>query len=76
MVANGDSLGANFPDSGASVLLKGDLWGPIISTVRGFEIRLDQESIYRIFYIASIGLRVYESKIWPTVLGFKLRKAI
>ena len=32
------------------------LGGPIISTVRGVEIQLDLESIYRIFYIAPVGL--------------------
>ena len=50
--------------------------GPIISIVRGVEIRLDLESIYRIFDIAPIRLRVYESKIWPTVLGFKPKESI
>ena len=38
------------------------LGGPNISTVRGVEIQLDPESIYRIVDIAPIGLRVYESK--------------
>ena len=37
--------------------------GPIISTVKGVEIQLDSESIYRIFDIAPIRLKVYESKI-------------
>ena len=37
---------------------------------------MDPESIYRIFDIAPVGLRVYESKIWPTVSGFELREAI
>ena len=37
--------------------------GPIISTIRGVKIQLDLESIYRIFDITPIGLRVYESKI-------------
>ena len=50
--------------------------GPIISTIRGFKIRPDPESIYRIFDIALVGLRVYESKAWPTMRGFKLREAI
>ena len=50
--------------------------GLIISTIRGVKIRLDSESICRIFDIALIGLRVYESKIWPTVLGFKHKKVI
>ena len=49
---------------------------PIISTVRGVNIRLYPESIYRIFNIAPIGLRVYKSKIWPIVPRFELREAI
>ena len=52
------------------------LGGPIISTVRGVEITLSLESIYRILDIPSIGLRVYESKVWPTVPRFELKKAI
>ena len=52
------------------------LGSPIISTVRGVEIRLDPESICCIFYIAPIGLRVYKSKIWPTVPRFEPREAI
>ena len=50
--------------------------GPITSTVKGVEICLDPESIYRIFDIAPVELRVYESKMWPTMLGFELREAI
>ena len=50
--------------------------GPIISTIRGVEIRLDPKNISHIFDIAPVGLRVYESKIWPTVPGFKPREAI
>ena len=50
--------------------------GPIISTVRGVVIQLDLESIYRIFDIAPVGLKVYESKIWLTMLGFEPREAI
>ena len=50
--------------------------GPIISTIRGLEIQLDLESIFRIFNIALIGLRVYESKIWPIMPSFELREAI
>ena len=50
--------------------------GPIISIVRGVEIRLDPESIYRIFDIAPVGLKVYESKIWPTMPGFEPREDI
>ena len=49
---------------------------PIISTVRGVEILLDLESIYHIFDIAPIGLRVYKSKIWPTMLGFEPREVV
>ena len=50
--------------------------GLIISTVRGVEIRLNPESIYRIFDITPIRLKVYESKIWPTMSGFELREVI
>ena len=50
--------------------------GSIISTIRGVEIRLDLERICHIFYIAPVGLKVYESKIWPTVPGFEPREAI
>ena len=53
-----------------------ELGGQIISTVRGVEIQLDPESICRIFDIAPVGLKVYESKIWPIVSGFKPREAI
>ena len=35
---------------------------PVLSTVRGVEIRLSPESIYRILDIHSVGLRVYEAK--------------
>ena len=52
------------------------LGGPIMSTIRGVEIRLSSESIFRIFDIPLIGLRVYESKVWPTVPGFDPREAI
>ena len=52
------------------------LGGPIISTVRDVEIRLSLESICCIFDIPSIGLKVYESKAWPIVLGFEPREAI
>ena len=50
--------------------------GPIISTVKGVEIHLDPKSICHFFYIAPVGLKVYESKIWPTVPGFKPREVI
>ena len=50
--------------------------GPITSTVREVEITLSPESICRIFDIPSVGLRLYESKVWPTVPGFEPREAI
>ncbi|WJZ98892.1 hypothetical protein VitviT2T_017383 [Vitis vinifera] len=50
--------------------------GPITSTVRGVQITLSPESICRIFDIPSVGLRVYESKVWPMVPGFEPREAI
>ena len=50
--------------------------GSIISIIRGVEICLDPKSICRIFYIALVGLRVYESKIWPTMSGFEPRKVV
>ena len=49
---------------------------PIISTVRGVEIQLDLESICCIFDPALVGLRVFESKAWPIMLGFDPREAI
>ncbi|KAL6350558.1 hypothetical protein AAG906_019205 [Vitis piasezkii] len=52
------------------------LGGSINSTIRSVEIRLSPESICRIFDIPSVGLRVYESKVWPTVSGFEPREAI
>ncbi|KAL6327233.1 hypothetical protein AAG906_015272 [Vitis piasezkii] len=52
------------------------LGGPIISTVRDVEIRLSPEIICYIFNIPSVGLKVYESKTWPTVPGFEPREAI
>ncbi|RVX03990.1 hypothetical protein CK203_021714 [Vitis vinifera] len=52
------------------------LGGPVLSTVRGVEIKLSPKSICRILNIPSVGLRVYEAKAWPTVVGFKPRKAI
>ena len=52
------------------------LGGPIVSTVRSVEIRLSPESICRIFDIPSVGLRVYESKVWPTVPEFEPRETI
>ncbi|RVW96096.1 Retrovirus-related Pol polyprotein from transposon RE1 [Vitis vinifera] len=69
---------ADFPDSGACFLFMGDLWTRRTDHVyvRGVEIRLSLESICRIFNIPSVGLRVYESKVWPTVPGFEPREAI
>ena len=52
------------------------LGDPIISTVRGVEIQLDPESICHILDIALVGLRVYESKVWPIVPSFELREVI
>ena len=52
------------------------LGGPITSTVRGVEITLSPKSIFQILDVPSVGLRVYESKVWPTVSGFKPREAI
>ncbi|KAL6322343.1 hypothetical protein AAG906_007896 [Vitis piasezkii] len=52
------------------------LGGPVISIVRGVEIQLDPESICRILDIPPVGLRIYESKAWPTVPGFEPREAI
>ncbi|KAL6323535.1 hypothetical protein AAG906_039113 [Vitis piasezkii] len=65
-------LTASRPD----IMVTYGMGGPIISTVRGVEIRLDSESICRIFDIPLVGLRVYESKMWSTVPGFEPRKAI
>ncbi|RVW92930.1 Retrovirus-related Pol polyprotein from transposon RE1 [Vitis vinifera] len=53
-----------------------ELGGPVLSIVRGVEIRLSPESICRILDIPSIGLRVYEAKAWPTVLGFEPREVV
>ena len=50
--------------------------GPIIYDIKGVEICLNPESICRIFDIALIRLRVYESKMWPTMPGFEPREAI
>ncbi|RVW43054.1 hypothetical protein CK203_090106 [Vitis vinifera] len=52
------------------------LGGPVLSTVRGVEIKLSPKSICRILNIPSVGLRVYEAKAWPTVVGFEPRKAV
>ena len=47
-----------------------------MSIVRGVEIRLSPKSICHIFYIPSVGLWVYEFKVWPTMPVFKPREAI
>ena len=52
------------------------LGGPVLSTVRGVEIKLSPKSICRILDIPSVGLRVYEAKAWPTVPGFEPREAV
>ena len=45
-------------------------------TVRGVEIRLSPESIYRILDIHSVGLRVYEAKAWPIVPGLEPKEVV
>ena len=52
------------------------LRGPVFSTIRGVEIRLSLESIYRILDFPSVGLQVYEVKAWPTVPGFEPREVV
>ena len=49
---------------------------PVLSTMRGVEIRLSSESICSILDIPSVGLHVYEVKAWPTMSGFKPREAV
>ena len=49
---------------------------PVLSTVRGVEIRLSPKSICRILDIPLVGLRVYEAKAWPTVPGFEPREVV
>ena len=50
--------------------------GPITSIVRGVEIRLNLESICRIFDIAHVGLKVYEFKMWPILPSFEPKEVI
>ena len=50
--------------------------GPISYTLRGVEIKLDANSSFRILGVPTVGLRIYESKVWPTILGFKPREVI
>ena len=52
------------------------LGGPVMSMVRGVEIRLSPKSICRILDIPSVGLLVYEAKAWPTMPGFELREVV
>ena len=52
------------------------LGGLILSTMRGVEIKLSPESIFRILDIPSVGLHVYETKVWPTVPRFEPREAV
>ena len=53
-----------------------DIGDLTISTVREVEICLDPKSICHVFYIAPIGLKVYEFKIYPIVSGFKPREVV
>lgn len=50
--------------------------GPISYTLREVEIELDADAIYRILGVPTVGLRIYESKVWPTILGFEPREVI
>ena len=52
------------------------LGGPVLYIARGVEIRLSPKSICRILDIPLVGLRVYEAKAWPTMLGFEPREAV
>ncbi|RVW29742.1 hypothetical protein CK203_111021 [Vitis vinifera] len=78
LATHGDYFGADFPNLVQAFYSRVTygLDALIISIVRGVEIHLDLESICRIFYIAPIGLKVYESKIWPIVSGFEPREVI
>ena len=73
MTAHGDNFEADFltlVQVFYSRVIYG-IGGLIISTVRGVEIRLDPKSIFCIFDIAPVGLKVYKPKIWLTVSGFE-----
>ena len=50
--------------------------GPVLSIMRGVEIRLSPKSICPILDIPSAGFRVYEAKTWPAVSGFVPREAV
>ena len=78
MAARSDYFGADFFDiSGAFYLrVTYGLGGLVISIVRDVEIQLDLKSICRILDIFPVGLRIYESKAWPTLPGFEPREAI
>ena len=52
------------------------LGGPVLSILRGVEIRLNPESIWHILDIPSVVLRVYEAKAWPTMPGFEPREVV
>ena len=52
------------------------LRGPVMSAIRGIDIKLSPESICHILDIPSVGLRVYKAKTWPTVSGFEPKEAI
>ena len=49
---------------------------PVLSTMKGVEIKLSPESICRILNIPSVGLRVYEAKAWAIVPRFEPREAV
>ena len=78
MAASCDNFWVDLPDSSAGFLFTGTygLGGPVLSTMRGVEIRLSPDSICRILDIPSVGFWVYEAKAWPTVLGFEPREAV
>ncbi|RVW58688.1 hypothetical protein CK203_113182 [Vitis vinifera] len=84
-LSKSDGLDASRDDFGADFLtlvlafyrgLHMDLVAPILSTVTGVEIQLDPESIFCILDIALVGLKVYESKVWPIMPGFKPKEVI
>lgn len=50
--------------------------GMISCTLKGVEINLDANVIFWILGVPKIGLRIYESKVWPTIPRFELRQAI
>lgn len=50
--------------------------GHISCTLRGVEIKLDANSICRILGVPTIGLKIYESKVWLTILRFESGETI